>query len=376
MDAPRSPGKSESRRVATRHLRGLLKMAAVATLTLVSMEAASRMFFHSRLAAGLNWKINTSVLWRMAWVDRHEAHQADVYRPQLDEFDPVLGWRSKPNVRLGEWSTNSLGARGKTDYPYARDPLEKRIVVIGDSFAFGISDAPPGVSDEETYASRLEQLLPETEVINLGIGGYGTDQILLMLKEEGIRYHPDLVIVGVVTDDFDRNLEWFRDYAKPLFSLDEDGSLHLTRTPVPPPERFLHEEPWRSKLLDALETLRAAFEKPEHRQERALRITEALSREIVRTATSSGARVLFLVAPYGNELPAPSEKEMAFKAFAARERFDVLDMGMEMRARFASGEDFGRGHWNSHGHETIAKGLQRRILDERLLARSDSSGQP
>ena len=69
-------------------------------------------------------------------------------------------------------------------------------MVIGDSFAFGW-----GVSDSQTYSARLEAALPALEVINLGVGGYGTDQMLLMLREEGLRYAPDLVIAGVVAPD-------------------------------------------------------------------------------------------------------------------------------------------------------------------------------
>ena len=53
--------------------------------------------------------------------------------------------------------------------------------MLGDSFTFG-----EDVGDDETYSHHLEQLLPGTEVINLGVHGYGHDQMLIYLREEGI----------------------------------------------------------------------------------------------------------------------------------------------------------------------------------------------
>jgi lysophospholipase L1-like esterase len=77
------------------------------------------------------------------------------------------------------------------------DPLPApgtfRIVVLGDSFM-------------EAYQVALEQSLPYllqerlasrgVEVLNLGVGGYGTAQALLALEEEGLRYRPDLVVLA------------------------------------------------------------------------------------------------------------------------------------------------------------------------------------
>ncbi|MBU1849701.1 MAG: hypothetical protein KKH40_03155, partial [Nanoarchaeota archaeon] len=34
------------------------------------------------------------------------------------------------------------------------------------------------------------------EVINLGVSGYGTDQELILLQKEGLKYNPDVVILG------------------------------------------------------------------------------------------------------------------------------------------------------------------------------------
>jgi hypothetical protein len=41
-------------------------------------------------------------------------------------------------------------------------------LILGDSFTFGDE-----VSDNETYSYYLQQMLPHTEVINMGVHGYG-----------------------------------------------------------------------------------------------------------------------------------------------------------------------------------------------------------
>jgi len=51
------------------------------------------------------------------------------------------------------------------------------------------------VGDGNTFSDRLEAALPDTEVINAGVSGYGLGEEYLFLKEEGLKYHPDLVVL-------------------------------------------------------------------------------------------------------------------------------------------------------------------------------------
>ena len=74
---------------------------------------------------------------------------------------------------------------GKTEHQYQPTPGRHRIVTLGDSYTFGDE-----VSDDETYSHYLERCLPDTEVMNFGLSGYGHDQMLLYLEQEGVKYHP------------------------------------------------------------------------------------------------------------------------------------------------------------------------------------------
>jgi lysophospholipase L1-like esterase len=100
------------------------------------------------------------------------------------------------------YATNSLGLRGP-DRPFAR-PAEApdllRIVAIGDSMTFG-----QGVEFEETFPSQLERLLRaddrRAEVINVSRIGSGPESHFMMLREIGLRYDPDVVILNVFGND-------------------------------------------------------------------------------------------------------------------------------------------------------------------------------
>jgi hypothetical protein len=139
-------------------------------------------------------------------------------------------------------NTNSRGLRGKKDFPYIKDKTRLRILILGDSFTFGNE-----VSDAETYSYFLQQMLPHTEVINMGVHGYGHDQMLILFREEGVKYEPDIVILGFLPLDMPRNVLKFRDFAKPRFL---GGELKLTGVPVPRPEEILEWDWTRPRLVD------------------------------------------------------------------------------------------------------------------------------
>jgi hypothetical protein len=120
---------------------------------------------------------------------------------------PELGWVHRPNQlakTVGGWGVriNSAGFRGP-EYQPAKPPGTLRILTVGDSFTFGY-----GVAEDSTYGRYLEALLsrpspacPRPEVINAGVNGYNARQELAFIKRIGIRYDPDIVIVGFTPND-------------------------------------------------------------------------------------------------------------------------------------------------------------------------------
>jgi lysophospholipase L1-like esterase len=117
--------------------------------------------------------------------------------------NPKLPFLHAPN-RSGffygaEIQTDSVGFRDR-DYPVARVPGKRRIMLLGDSFTLGW-----GVPFDSMFSKQLEKLLNQngqpTEVINTGVGNTNTVMELEQFKEIGLRFKPDMVILMYFIND-------------------------------------------------------------------------------------------------------------------------------------------------------------------------------
>jgi len=159
----------------------------------------------------------------------------------LCRYDPIIGWKGIPNI-TARWRIfideeeffetdvllNKRGFRDY-DYDYSKPKGKKRIVVLGDSFAMGYV-----MSLKDTFSKQLETKLPNYQVINFGIAGYSTDQELLILKTEGLRYEPDIVLLALFMDDIlYNNVDYIKECAKPRFFIDDKGELSLINRKLP-----------------------------------------------------------------------------------------------------------------------------------------------
>ena len=100
---------------------------------------------------------------------------------------PTLGYAPRPGrftIHFGDghtWRATHLADGTRITRPLETYPSAAalpQIWIFGCSFTHGW-----GLDDEETFAWRLQQLLPDHEVKNFGVGGYGTLQSLLQLRE-------------------------------------------------------------------------------------------------------------------------------------------------------------------------------------------------
>ncbi len=115
---------------------------------------------------------------------------------------------------------NRDGLRNE-ELPHERVPGRGRIMCLGDSFTFGV-----GVEAEQTFSKILQnRLLRDTDVINTGVTGFGTDQEYLYLTYEGKRYQPDLVVLVFYSEnDMDDNQRHSGlGYPKPYFVMGPNG---------------------------------------------------------------------------------------------------------------------------------------------------------
>jgi lysophospholipase L1-like esterase len=153
--------------------------------------------------------------------------------------DPILGWRDKPNARVlfrrreyeVELRTN---AQGQRDPERRYDGTAFRVLALGDSFLEGYS-----VPVESTVTSVLEKRLSKPacpiEVINGGVANYSTDQEYLAYREEGIRFHPRIVLLLFYYNDVLATISSVV-YGRPKPILDfRTTPPRVANEPVPPP---------------------------------------------------------------------------------------------------------------------------------------------
>jgi hypothetical protein len=331
---------------------------------------ATNLISHHRVArAVLGWDESS---WRMNWVYLHRTYEASPpnragnmtggWTGTYAISHPTRGWALTPDVRNDDFlqpgakfvTSNSKGLRGTREYAYARAPGKQRVLVLGDSFTFGTD-----VSDNETYSHYLESILLETEVLNLGVQGYGQDQMLLYLREEGIKYHPDIVVLGFVSPDIYRNLWNFFAFAKPKFVMTADG-LEQTGVPVPTPEYVLAREPYRSKAIDVVSVLREKLRWGLGINERKAReLAREILDEIVSTTRGIGAVPVLVYLPVSDEISDLNDSKLEHEQYLydyCRERNVAC---LFLRPRFAAEIENGAGletrsHWNAGMHQVAA----------------------
>ena len=124
---------------------------------------------------------------------------------------PILGWKPKPGISYNnelpettvDVTYNTKGYRD-VEHTFEKPDGVFRILVLGDSFMEAYS-----VELKESFSRQLEKLIRKAgcvvEVINLGVGGYGTLQEYLVLEEIGRKYSPDLVLLGFYVQNDVRN---------------------------------------------------------------------------------------------------------------------------------------------------------------------------
>ncbi len=350
--------------------RRVARAAAYALFLLALLEGTSRILLSSeRVRRHLGRDL--PALERIDWVQRHAATRTLAYA--FDVYDSLRGWAVAPGIAnktvFGDKILNSTprGVRGTADVPYDRPPGRGRILVFGDSYTFGDE-----VSDTETYAADLGRLLPRVDVLNLGVHGYGHDQMLEYLRSEGVKYRPDVVLLGYVWFDQYRNLFDFTGYAKPVFEL-RDGRAVLTGVPVPRPEQVLARDRWHPRLWDLTTTLaETARWRLGLNQARAAALTQAIFDEWIATVRQIRAEPLFVYLPVIEELDDTSSaltaREQFLKGYCDSRRVACLFLRPAFAAAYARGARFNRPgrHWDPAAHQVAARAIAKYLASERV----------
>jgi len=106
----------------------------------------------------------------------------------------TLSYRASPSL-VGSVPVTISPQSLREKYYGPKQPGEFRILLIGDSFTFGLTVPFPNTIGQQLEAMFARDALPrKITVINLGVPGTGPWQHQIYLKERGFSLEPDLVI--------------------------------------------------------------------------------------------------------------------------------------------------------------------------------------
>lgn len=128
----------------------------------------------------------------------------------------------------GSWKfiTNAQGLRNKKDFDYNKSSGVLRILSLGDSHTQGME-----VGQQQTFSAVAERYMRgegiDVEVINAGVSGFSTAEALVYLENEGVKYLPDVVVLGFFANDLEDNVK------AGIFVLTEKGLIIKKKRHVP-----------------------------------------------------------------------------------------------------------------------------------------------
>ena len=172
-------------------------------------KSKARKFLFPSLAVLLSVVITLALLEFLFWLVLHQKYPRT---PGIPSKEWVIlsghGRRLRPNLDFTQWfevssqkvhfQTNSLGFRGR-EISREKPAGTTRILVLGDSITLSAF-----LPEQEVYPGRVEKILGAArpvEVINGGVYDTGTQEQLFLLKETGLKIHPDLVLLGFYLND-------------------------------------------------------------------------------------------------------------------------------------------------------------------------------
>ena len=300
-------------------------------------------------------------------------------------------WHRTPEYKV-HIRTNSKGIRANREIPYEKPSGVKRIVVLGDSFGMGY-----GVNLESTFTSQMEKYLRSErincEVVNLSSSGHGNAEELIVLRNEGLKYDPDLVLLAWHSTDRGDNVR------SNLFVLEQDRIVRKADSYLPAVEvrEFLFSFAvyrWlagdchlynffrdrtagivKLKILPAVRSLsNRNITKPRVVSNTEAipytdRLALALLKDIQRESLENGAKMLILSIPSRRSR---TEFVSSFPACEGSEDFTVfcpIDIFKQQDGKMLYWER-SHGHFTPLGCQIVGRGLAGVILELNLLGKS------
>ena len=301
------------------------------------------------------------------------------------EYDADLGWALAPNLAVDPYrrpgttfTTDSRGFRGVVETTTEVPEGSFRVVCIGDSFTLGF-----GVGDHETFPHHLGALGPGIDVVNMGVSGYGVDQIYLSYLKRGAEIDANLLLYCVIEDDFRRMMfDRFGDnYSKPWLEL-IDGELAIRNVPVPEVGRSSRGASRLREFVGRLGVGRLIPKRSlEERWSASEAVAEFLFSDLAARCRARDMGFALVLLPTHEEVTKGFAPKSRWLADVAREaEFHFLDLTPDLvrlepdqvplHFRLRAGDR----HYTGRGNKLVARTLLERLSSFELLPRDDRDG--
>ena len=279
-------------------------------------------------------------------------------RPDLYVSDNDVGYHLWPStstfdrypstaLKITDLSSNADGFRNSREF--GESGSEKRLLMIGDSFVFGL-----GVNSQFRLTEVLESQLSGWRVDNLGMSGWGLDLMLRALETFGPKIRPNMVVLAVYTDDFRRVLPQYpgSGYSIPKYEL-KNGKL------VSQPYQLATG--WR-KLHLAQAVYEIYWRKIANRNRYDL--NEAILDRFYQVTKKLNAKLVLLYLPGKGNTLEDKERRRFLDTWSQTQRVPYLDL-------YAPIHDIGiddtyikgNWHWNEKGHRIAASELAKFLIN-------------
>jgi len=193
----------------------LAKISLVSLLILVGIEATLKISFDCQLS-GVKYDID------LGW--RFKENYSGTIIKNLDSDEKVI---TKVNF-------NKDGFRD-SNHNLIKAIDTKRIIILGDSYTAGTA-----ISKDEIFSNIFQNKLNDKpnseykfEVMNVAVPAWSTDQHYIYLKQEGLSYKPDYIIIMITPNDIRES------YGKRFLYIDNERKLVKRKLkPLPMVTRF------------------------------------------------------------------------------------------------------------------------------------------
>jgi len=291
-------------------------------------------------------------------------YQSDLNEPTINKYDSKVGWKPQEGVYIFPPKSDNVNDTtftvlkdGSRFSGESIDTYKGDVLFIGGSITQGVA-----VDDEETFSFYLQNNLKDYRVKNYGVGGYGTYQSYLLLKdllknENNIKY----IIYFFIENHEMRNVgdaTWLNvltKYSKrkhvhlPYVQLDKNGNL-VEYLPV----KYI-ELPFRkySALITRVEKKIMRIKLySKYKDEK--KIVQKIILKMKKISEKNGSKFLFI------NLHSNNEKSALYAEFSKKNNVTFVDCKHPLIEGFRVEND---GHPNAKSHKLYSDCIYSKVFN-------------